>query len=245
MHQPIERKNALSEAMHLNCNLIEVKLASSDGTDTVTGEMIFSGYGAVFGNVDSYGDVIQKGAFKESLRDAKKSGNWPAMLMQHGGWGMGADDMTPVGIWTSMEEDDIGLKVEGKLADTARGREAYGLLKMSPRPAINGMSIGYYAKEFILGTKPEEPRRTLKKVDLVEVSLVTFPANGKARVESVKNGGLTIRIAEQALREAGFSRTEAKGILAAGFKAVPLRDADGYGELAEMIRRNTAILTNN
>lgn len=242
MRRLIERKNALSEAMHLSCNLIEVKLASSDGADTATGEMIFSGYGAVFGNVDSYGDVIQKGAFKESLRDAKKSGNWPAMLMQHGGWGMGADDMTPVGIWTGMEEDDIGLKVEGKLADTARGREAYSLLKMTPRPAINGMSIGYYAKEFILGTKPEEPRRTLKKVELVEVSLVTFPANGKARVEAVKNGVQNIRIAEQALRDAGFSQKEAKAILAQGFKAIPQRDAEDYGELADLIRRNTAIL---
>lgn len=239
MRQPIETKNALNESQHFNCGLIEIKLATGDGV--TTDEMIFSGYGAVFGNVDSYGDVIQKGAFKDTLRDAKKSDNWPAMLMQHGGWGMGADDMTPVGIWTSMEEDDIGLKVEGKLADTARGREAYGLLKMSPRPAITGMSIGYMAKEFILGTKPEEPRRTLKRVDLMEVSLVTFPANGKARVQSVKSD-LTIRIAEQALRDVGFSQNEAKAILASGFKAIPQRDAEDYGELAAMLNRNIAIL---
>jgi hypothetical protein len=234
----IERKHA-AEAQRFDCNLIEIKLAAGDGTTTA--EMVFSGYGAVFGNVDSYGDVIQKGAFRDTLREAKKSDNWPAMLMQHGGWGMGADDMTPVGIWTSMEEDDIGLKVEGKLADTARGREAYGLLKMTPRPAITGMSIGYMAKEFILGTKPEEPRRTLKKVDLMEVSLVTFPANGKARVQSVKTD-MNIRIAEQALRDVGYSQKEAKAILAQGYKAIPQRDAEDYGELAEMIRRNTAIL---
>lgn len=241
MHKT-EFKSEMGEAQHFGCNLIEVKFAKAqDGTDT--SEMVFSGYGAVFGNIDSYGDVIQKGAFKETLRDAKKSGNWPAMLMQHGGWGMGADDMTPVGIWTSMEEDDIGLKVEGKLADTDRGIEAYKLMKMTPRPAITGMSIGYYVKEFILGTKPEEPRRTLKKVELFEVSLVTFPANGKARVQSVKSGELNIRIAEQALRDVGFSQKEAKAILAEGFKAVPQRDAEGYGELAEMIRRNTAILS--
>lgn len=234
----IERKQH-AEAQHLSCGLIKVKLAAGDGTDT--GEMVFSGYGAVFGNVDSYGDVIQKGAFRDTLREAKRTGIWPAMLMQHGGWAMGADDMTPVGIWTSMEEDDIGLKVEGKLADTARGREVYGLLKMTPRPAIDGMSIGYMAKEFSLGTKPEEPRRTLKKVDLMEVSLVTFPANGKARVQSVKSE-LTIRIAEQALRDAGFSRSEAKGILAHGFKALPPRDAED-GELASLIRRNIDILS--
>lgn len=240
----IERKNALNDAQRFGCSLIEVKFAqASDGTGAA--EMTFSGYGAVFGNVDSYGDVIQKGAFKNTLRDAKKSGNWPPMLMQHGGWGMNADDMTPVGIWISMEEDEIGLKVEGKLANTARGLEAYGLLKMTPRPAISGLSIGYYAKEFILGTKPEEPRRTLKQVELVEVSLVTFPANGKARVQSVKSGTPDIRIAEQALRDVGYSQTEAKRILAQGFnKATSQRDAEGYSELADMIRRNTAIFNN-
>lgn len=214
---------------HLSANLLELKLAQ-DETDQA---MTFSGYGAVFGNVDSYGDVIVKGAFKDTLSEAKKSGNWPAMLMQHGGWGMAADDMTPVGIWTDMEEDDIGLKVSGKLADTARGREVYGLLKMTPRPAITGMSIGYIAKEFVVGTKPDEPRRTLKKIELMEVSLVTFPANGKARVQAVKSG-LTIRDAERSLRDAGFSRTEAKAILAQGFKASEdLRDAvDDADELA-------------
>ena len=96
--------------------------------------MTFDGYGAVFGNVDSYGDVIQPGAFAESLAQSAKSGVWPAMLLQHGGWGMGAEDMTPIGIWTSLSEDGVGLKVSGKLADTARGREAYALLKMQPGP---------------------------------------------------------------------------------------------------------------
>lgn len=240
MRKP-EFKNANGETQHFNCNLIEVKFAGSD-SGTGTDEMTFSGYGAVFGNVDSGGDLIVKGAFKDTLREIKKTGQWPDMLMLHGGWGMGVADMTPVGVWTSMEEDDFGLKVEGKLADTPRGIEAYKLMKMTPRPAITGMSIGYFAKEFSIGTKPGEPPRTLKKVDLFELSLVTRPMNGKARVQAVKNGIPTIRIAEQALRDVGFSQQEAKAILAEGFKAIPHRDVEDYGELAEMIRRNTAIL---
>lgn len=228
-------------AQHFECNVLELKLQQKDDGNEA-GEMIFSGYGAIFGNTDSYGDVIQKGAFKDTLRDIKKTNNWPAMLLQHGGWGMNAEDITPIGIWLSLEEDDIGLKVEGKLADTARGREAYGLMKMTPRPAISGMSIGYYAKEFVLGTKPDEPRRTLKKVELVEVSLVTFPANGKARVQDVKSS-LDIRIAEQSLRDAGFSRNEAKTILATGFKSLPQRDAGGMDKLADQLRRNIETLT--
>lgn len=208
---------------HLECGF-EIKFAGADG------DMTFDGYGAVFGNVDSYGDVIAKGAFKETLREARKSGQWPAMLSQHGG--MFGDDMTPIGVWTDLEEDDVGLKVAGRLAATPRGQEIYTLMKMQPRPAISGLSIGYIAKEWAVGTKPDEPRRTLKKIHLMEISPVTFPANPKARVATVKSG--TIREAERALRDAGFSREEAKAIVARGFKEMPLRDAGGADVTAAM-----------
>jgi HK97 family phage prohead protease len=88
----------------LTCALeVEAKLAG----DTDAEAMTFSGYGAVFGNVDSYGDVILKGAFKETIREAKRSKQYPAMLLQHGGF-LGGDN-TPVGIWLDLEEDDVGL----------------------------------------------------------------------------------------------------------------------------------------
>ena len=223
----------------LNCGLVELKFAPDDNTES--GTMTFSGYGAVFGNVDAYGDVIAKGAFAGTLAESKTSGMWPAMLSQHGGWS--AEDMTPVGVWTEMKEDDHGLYVEGKLADTPRGRELYTLMKMQPRPAINGMSIGYRPIEWANREKPDDPRRTLKKIQLVELSLVTFPANGKARITGVKSGegGLDIRELEAALRDAGCSRREAKAILADGFKS--LRDAeDDNDELAAIVRRNIATL---
>jgi HK97 family phage prohead protease len=211
--------------------LREVKLAQ----DAAEG-MKFSGYGAVFSNIDSYGDVIQPGAFAESIAAARKTGNWPAMLSQHGGYGMTADDMTPIGIWTDMSEDGVGLKIEGKLADTQRGRDAYTLLKME-RPALNGLSIGYVAKEWTARSKPDEPRRTLKKIDLYEISLVTFPANPKARIAQVKSeAGLGVKQAEEALREAGFSRTEAKAIVAKGFKALGRREADASDPSAALQR---------
>lgn len=206
--------------------------------------MTFSGYGAVFGNVDSYGDVLAAGCFAESLREAKGSGIWPAMLLQHGGgmFGGTAEDMTPIGIWTSMEEDSHGLKVEGKLADIARGRDLYTLMKMQPRSAINGLSIGYSPIEWQSRTKPEEPRRTLKKVKLWEVSPVTFPANPKARVSDVKTAAPSEF--EKILRDAGLSRTEAKAFMAEGFGGLKrLRDAGGEAdELAALIRRNTTTL---
>lgn len=202
--------------------------------------MTFAGYGAYFNNVDSYGDVIAPGAFTKTLREARSSGNWPAMLLQHGSF-LGGDDNMPVGVWTEMREDEKGLWVEGRLADTQRGRDAYALLKMSPRPAINGMSIGFRATEWTMRSKPEEPRRTLKAVDLMEVSLVTFPANGKARVESVKSADdiKTIREFEEFLRDVGgFSHAAAKSIAAGGFKAADPRDEDDAGAIAAMLRRN-------
>lgn len=229
----------MTAMQHAACGLREVKFASDDSA------MTFSGYGAVFGNVDSYGDVIQRGAFRETLAAARKSGNWPSMLAQHGGFS--AEDMMPIGVWTTMEEDDAGLKLEGRLADTTRGREAHALLKMQPRPALNGLSIGYIAKEWSVRTRPDEPRRTLKAVELLEVSLVTFPANPKARVTGVKAADMTERELERVLtQDARFTRSEARALMRGGLPALKaMRDAgDDGGEpgASDALRRALSIL---
>lgn len=221
--------------------LREIKFAT-DGSDG----MEFSGYGAVFGNVDAYGDVIAPGAFADTLAAAQKSGVFPSMLSQHGAWGMTAEDLTPVGVWSSLSEDGVGLKLDGVLAPTPRGQELGILMKMKPRPAIDGLSIGYIAKEWTPRSNPEEPRRTLKKIDLIEISPVTFPANGKARVTSVKSLADNERDLEAWLqRDAGLSRKEAQIVITKGFKALlEQRDAFGgeLGELAAAIKRSTAAL---
>jgi phage head maturation protease len=64
--------------------------------------------------------------------------------------------------------------------------KAYALLKMTPRPALNGLSIGFRAKDFELHGKGSQARRTLKEIELVEVGLVTFPADQYARIVGVK-----------------------------------------------------------
>ena len=227
---------------NLTCNLRELKFAADEGAQA----MSFTGYGAVFGNVDSYGDVIEAGAFSKFLADVK-AGNqpWPALLSQHGGWQMSAEDMTPIGVWTDFAEDGHGLKVTGQLADTPRGLEMYKLMKMSPRPAIDGMSIGYIAKEWEPRSKPEDPKRKLKRIDLIEVSIVTRPANGKARVESVKNDWTERDFERLLTRDAGLSRSDALVVINQGFKSlIAMRDA-GSAELAELYeavkRREAAI----
>lgn len=226
---------------YIECGLIELKL--DGGGDAVTG-MRFQGYGAVFGNVDRGGDLIEPGAFASFLADVKAGRQpWPAMLSQHGGIGLTAEDMTPVGVWHDLAEDGHGLKSEGEFADTARGTELYKLMKMKPRPAIDGLSIGYIAKESVPRSQPEDPRRRLKRIDLVEISPVTFPMNRLARVQTVKSE-VTKRTAEQALRDVGFSQSEAKALVAGGFKALERqRDAgQGLGDLAALLQRNLSIL---
>lgn len=205
--------------------------------------MEFTGYGAAFNNIDAYGDMIVPGAFADSLAASQKSGIWPAMLSQHGGWGVTGQDLTPVGVWAALAEDGIGLKADGVLAPTPRGQELDTLMKMKPRAAIDGLSIGYIPKEWTMRSKPEEPRRTLKKIDLVEISLVTFPANGKARVTGVKAIGETERDIERWLmQDAGLTRREARIAINQGFKSlIGMQDASGeMSELAGLIKRCTA-----
>ncbi len=144
------------------------------------------GYGSVFGNIDSYGDIVARGAFLKSIAAIKSGAKaWPAFLLQHGG--PTATDQTPIGVWTEMEEDDKGLKMTGRLANTTRGKEALALLKMKPRSALSGLSIGYRGTDYEMHGRDRAARRTIKAADLVEVSLVTFPSNSKALVTSVKS----------------------------------------------------------
>jgi len=177
-----------------------------DSIDDADGKMSFSGYGAVFGNVDSYGDVIAPGAFAKSLATQYSEGSQPLMFLNHDAFGS-----LPIGRWTEMAEDGHGLKVHGELLDTQMGRDTYTALKAG---AINGLSIGFRPIEFATRSKPDEPRRTLKAVDLIEVSVVTLPANQKARVQAVKSMGeeMSVRDLEALLRECGLSKSESVAV---------------------------------
>jgi len=182
----------------------EFKFQATEGD---TREIV--GYGAVFGNVDSYGDVIAPGAFAKSLAAIQRGERpMPPMLLSHN------PEALPVGKWTEMSEDGHGLKVKGFLLDTNAGNDTYKALKAG---AINGLSIGFRPIEYALRSKPDDPRRTLKAVDLMEVSVVGFPANDKARVVSVKSADeiTTIRDLEHLLRDAaGYSKADAVRVCA-------------------------------
>lgn len=148
---------------------LETKFATSD---TNTGTM--SGYGAVFGNKDSYGDIIAPGAFTDTLAEHKAAGTLPLMLLNHGLWDL------PIGVWDDMAEDGYGLKVAGHFIDNSMGQDAYRTAKAG---AITGLSIGF----IVLESDIQDGNRLITKVRLLEVSLVTLPANDLARVSDVKS----------------------------------------------------------
>ena len=146
-------------------------------------------------------------------------------------------------MYTTVKEDSVGLHVDGKLAlKTARGAEAYELLKMG---AVTGLSIGYQVRDESYDRV--SGINTLKKLDLWEVSLVTFPANDAARVTGVKTVEEieSLKDAEAFLRDAGgFSKSQALAIVARIKSMQGRSDSDELEQLAAAIRRNTALLTN-
>lgn len=180
--------------------VVEVQAELKMTTDNDEEEGIFEGYGSVFDNADLGNDIIRKGAFAKSLR--RKGPKGIKLLYQH------KSDM-PIGVFEKISEDSKGLFVKGKLAlQTQAGREAYELMKMG---ALSGLSIGFRTNEKGYHYDKRSKKRIIEDVELMEVSLVTFPMNPKAQVDMVKSEDITIREWENGMRDAfNLSRSEAK-----------------------------------
>lgn len=197
----------------------------------------FEGYAAVFGNIDSHGDVIEPGAFAKSLLDREREGrSLPPMYKMHGA--MTGNRHEPIGVWDAMSEDSAGLHVKGHLIglDTEQGKWNHAQVREG---GFKGLSIGYRVPPS--GSKkgsdrPGEPKRFIKIANLREVSLVDDPSNVMARIYAMKSADddsfaneiKTIREFEDFLRDvAGYSHAAAKAIAAGGFKAqLDPRDED-------------------
>lgn len=187
-----------------------------------TGSRSFSGYAAVFGSVDSGRDLIRRGAFSETLSQWRGKGRLPTMLWQH-------DMGKPIGRWTEMREDDVGLYVEGRFsAGVQQADEAYALVKDG---AIDGLSIGYVAPEGGYEYDRDLGVRILTRIDLWEVSIVTMAMQPAAAVTDVKAADFgvieSLSDAERWLREAApaLSRKQVTGLVSA-IKRIAQREAD-------------------
>lgn len=209
----MNRKDA-STSMKIRGFDLKVKEVGDDGS--------FAGYGSVFGVLDSYREIVAAGAFAESLAAIKSKGRAIPVLWQH-------RSGEPIGVYDKVYEDGHGLYVEGRLlkGEVVRATEAHALMKAG---AVTGLSIGYYVR----GESWDEKERilTLTKLDLIEVSLVTFPANDDARVDTIKaklaRGSLPSKSEfERFLREAGFSKTQAAVIANRGLSHLLFQSESG------------------
>lgn len=134
----------------------------------------FSGYACLFGQVDLGRDVIEPGAFRRSL--AGQGDGDVKMLYQH-------DPHQPIGLWNSIVEDNIGLRVQGRLL--LELRSAQEVLSLMRAGILSGLSIGFRVRN---SWRNQRSRlRYIRTADLWEISIVTFPMQTRARVDSIKS----------------------------------------------------------
>ena len=192
------------ERKRLDFDAVEIKLKDES-------KGIFEGYASVFDGVDSYGDTIVRGAYKKTLENRQRL---PQMLYNH-------DRNWIIGKWVEMSEDSKGLYVKGELTPGhSISSDVYASMKHG---TLDGMSIGYRVPKG--GMEETDDVRVLKQIDLIEVSVVTTPADDHARIQldSVKSRFeriVTIRDVEDFLRDEGnFSKAAAQAFISR-FKGV-------------------------
>jgi HK97 family phage prohead protease len=140
---------------------------------SLTDQGEISGYASVFNIVDGYGDIVVKGSFKNTIKNFNL-GKKPKLLWQH-------DKSIPIGVIDELREDNYGLFIKSHLLlEIPKAREIYSLLK---NKVIDGFSIGYKVKDSFF----ESGIQYLTDIDLMEISIVTFPACEGALVGDVKS----------------------------------------------------------
>jgi HK97 family phage prohead protease len=136
--------------------------------------LTIEGYASTFGgDPDSYGDIVDPGAFKKTIKERFPKGSIK-MLWQH---------REPLGMPITLSEDSKGLQFEGRITDTQFGRDCLAYIRDG---VVNTMSIGYSTIKHEIDDSGDDEIRHLKEVKLYEISPVTFPANENATITGVK-----------------------------------------------------------
>lgn len=165
-------KTSLRKGVKSRSKKTEFKTLSfkADAYDEETG--VFSGYAAVYGNVDTGGDVIEPGAFTKTIAEG-----WERVkiLALHN------DCWLPIGRPLELREDSNGLFIKAKISDTSMGRDIKVLLMDG---VLNELSIGY---DPIVFEYDESGIRHLREIKLWEVSVVTWAMNPEAVITDYKD----------------------------------------------------------
>ena len=170
---------------------MEMEFKRFEVADVDTKERVITGHAAVFGNKDSYGDVIEAGAFKRTV-DAHKEGGGRKVKVFY-------NHMHPIGLPQELREDERGLYTESKISATPRGDE---VLQLVSDGVINEMSIGYQPVK----SYGERGDRHLTEIKLFEYGPVDFAANDQALITGVK--GLADRLRQGQTGEATIAEVK-------------------------------------
>jgi hypothetical protein len=155
---------------------VQLKAGPQDGLD----EGQFVAYASVFGNVDSYGDIVTKGAFAKDLQRWEKSGNPIPLLFGHNM----SDPDSNIGSVIKAEEDNVGLKVTAQLdLENPKAKQVYRMLKGR---RINQMSFAYDVVDGSTEKIDGQDVYEIRDMKLYEVSVVTVGANQETEVLAVK-----------------------------------------------------------
>lgn len=218
MNRILQLKATASAVKHIAAPC-EFKAAGDTGS--------FTGYAAIFGNIDLGGDVIERGAFKEFVTN---SDGKVVTLWQH-------DSRSPIGTST-VHQDDKGLRFDGQLVmEDPRARSALAHMKAK---TVEGMSIGY---DVLPGGAEvtESGVRLLKALKLWEISPVTWGMNPLAGISGAKTRQMTtVREFEDFLRdEGGFSNAQAKLLVSGGWKKLQAArdESSDEGEAATQLKQ--------
>lgn len=130
---------------------------------------IVKGYGSYFGNKDSDGDVIAKGAYQKTI---KENGERVRYLWQH-------KMDKPIGKIKEMYEDDKGLMFVAEIPKTTLGNDALELMKAG---IVTENSVGILP----IQKQMKDDYREITEVKLYEISAVTLAANDQAKILDVK-----------------------------------------------------------
>lgn len=185
---------------------------------------LFEGYLAVFGNVDYDGDIFDPEAFTASLANWAARGELPPIRWNH-------DENEPVGDYISIVADKRGLKVRGKLWMDDRAAPTEATVKawrVTTSTGPKGLSVGFITKNAVR----KDGARLITQADLMEGSVVQYPANSQSVITGAKSMKFTddagdvqsIRDMEKSMRDAGLSAKQAKALLAGGYKALTRDD---------------------
>ena len=158
-----------------------------------------------------------------------KGGKPLPMFMNHN------SDAAPIGEWTSFEMTDDCMTAEGRIyTNTSAGKDIYTIMQESPT-MFGGVSVGAYAEEYQMVNADGEPDQSdeayfqITKGGLREVSVVMYPNNPNANVSKLEyfraDGTADLKIMEQALRDAGLSKSDAVAAASTFKKVLEQRDA--------------------